>query len=252
MNYPDRNELVICKIEKIMPYGASVILEEYQGVKGFVPLSQIAARWVKNIRNFVKVDQIKVGKVVYINLEKQQVDLSFAKVSDMQENQKLNEWRQTKRVHQLIGILAKDMNKNEDLVWDSIVTPILETYNSVYDAFKDIAIYGKDYVKSIPSEYRDALYGIVTKNIVIHEKEISEHIRLLTKDSQGILKIKKYFESMPADNTITTSLTYIGNGKYLLKAKAMDYKKIEKSLERINEYLTKEGKKFDEFELKRL
>lgn len=252
MAYPERNELVVCKIEKIMPYGASVILEEYQDVKGFVPLSQIAARWVKNIRNFIKVDQIKVGKVVYINFEKGQVDLSFAKVSDMQENQKLNEWRQTKRVNQLIGLVAKDMNRNPDSVWDSIVNPILEKYNSVYDAFKDIAIYGKDHVLSIPEDYREPLYNIVSKNIVIHEKEISEQIKLLTKDPKGILRIKSYFDNMPKDKSISVNLSYIGNGKYLIKAKAIDYKKIEKSLDKINEYLTKEGKKFDEFELKRL
>ncbi len=251
MNYPDKYEYVICKVDRIMPYGVNVILEEYEGIIGYVPLSQVAPRWIKNIRNFVKVGQIKVGKVTHINTEKQQVDISFAVVTDTQENQKLNEWRQTKRVQQLINLLAKDINKDPDALWDSIVNPILEKYDSVYDAFKDMIIYGQEYVTIIPKELRAPLYNILKNNIVIHERELSEEIKISTNDPNGIDKIKTLFSGIPEDKELETNITYIGNGKYLIKLKAIDYKKIEKYLTKINDYLNKEGKKFDVFEIKR-
>lgn len=250
--YPDRGEHVICKVDKIMPYGVNVSFEEYEGIIGFVPLSQVAPRWIKNIRNFVKQGQIKVGKVLYINTEKQQVDISFAVVSDTQERQKLNEWRQTKRVQQLIALLAKEIKKDPDTVWDSIVNPILEKYDSVYAAFKDIAIYGEDHIPEIAKDLRNPLYEIIKNNIVIHEKEINEEIKLTTNDPNGIEKLKTVFANIPKEKDLNAIITYIGNGKYLIKLKAIDYKKIEKQLTKINEYLTKEGKKFDAFEIKRL
>ena len=250
MNYPNRQEFVICKVERIMPYGVNVSLEEYD-VKGFVPLSQVASRWVKNIRNFVKMGQIRVGKVLYINQQKQQVDISFAAVSDMQENQKLNEWRQSKRVNQLLGILAKDVEKDVDDIWEEIITPILENYNSAYEAFKDMIIYGKDYVKEVPEVYREKLHKILKDNIVIHEKEINEEINLASNNVDGLEMIKKIFKNVPKDKEVELNTTYIGNGKYLIKTKAMDYKKIEKYLTTVNDYLQKEGKKFDTFGIKR-
>jgi len=252
MNYPNRNELVICKIDRIMDYGANVVFEEYPGIRGYVPLNQVAPRWIKNIRNFLKVGQIKVGKVLYINEQKQQVDISFSIVSDATENQKLNEWRQTKRVHQLIGLLAKETNKDPDLLWDSIVVPILESYNSVYDAFKDMIIYGKDSIKEVPQELREDLYNIIKKNIVIAEKELAEQIKVTTNDPNGLEKIKVLFSNIPQEDKVETHLSYIGNGKYLLKTKARDYKKIEKYLDSVNVFLNKESKKFDAFEIKRL
>jgi len=235
-----------------MPYGVNVILEEYEGVNGYVPLSQVAPRWIKNIRNFVKVGQIKVGKVLYINNEKQQVDISFAVVTSAQETQKLNEWRQTKRVQQLIGLLAKEIKKDPEVLWDSIVNPVLEKYDSVYAAFKDLAIYGEDYIQELPKDLRKPLYEIIKNNVVIHEKELSEEVKLTTNDSNGVDKIKQVFAGIPKDKELSANITYIGNGKYLIKIRAIDYKKIEKYLILINDYLTKEGKKFDAFEIKRL
>jgi len=171
---PRRQELVICTIKKIMPYGAEVEFEEYKNIKGFVPLSQVAQKWIKNIRNVIKINQIKVAKVIYINYQKNQVDVSFSRVSPSQEKKKINEWKTTKRVQQLLNVLAKELNEDVDNLWDIIVEPVLEKYNSVYDAFQDIATYGKDYVNEVPEKYREHLYKILKKSIKI--KDINNQI----------------------------------------------------------------------------
>ena len=252
VEFPDKRELVICKVKKIFPYGAIVFLEEYPGVEGFVPLSQVSSKWVKNIRNFIKVGQIKVGRVSYVQRDKNQVNVSFANVSENDEKQKLSEWRQTKRVQQLLGLLAKKYNKDPDALWDEIVDPILETYNSVFDAFKDIILNGPDYIKEIPKQYRKDLYDILKKNIVIKEKALRAEVLVESQEPNGLYVIKDLFAEIPKSKEVKVDITYEGGGKYLITAKAKDYKIIEKYLSLLNDYFSKKKKKFVELDYKRV
>lgn len=251
-NMPVKDEFVICTVEKIFDYGVEVKLEEYPNQKGFVPLGQVAARWVKNIRNFVKTGQLRVAKVIYLNFEKNQINLSFAMVQKQTEDAKLSEWRQTKRVQQLLTLVAQDLNKTLDDIWDKITNPILNKYDSVYEAFQEIKRYGKDYIQEIPKEYRDALFKVVDKNISINDKIISEHIKIEITKENGLESIKEGFKKIVNESGITVAKTYVGNGTYLIKAEAKDYKMIEKYLTKINEELTKYFSKLGTIEIKRL
>jgi len=249
-NMPEKDEFVICTVEKIFDYGVEVRLEEYNQ-KGFVPLSQIAARWVKNIRNFVKTNQIRVAKVIYLNYEKNQVNLSFAMVQKQMEEAKLSEWRQTKRVQQLLGLVAQELKKNPDEVWDKITLPILNKYNSVYEAFQEIKRYGKDYIEEIPKEYRDELFKVIDKNISITNKTISEKVKIEISKENGLELIKEGFSKIPEEKGIKINLIYVGKGTYSIKAEAKDYKMIEKYLSVLNETLTKFFSKIGKIEIKR-
>ncbi|PIU21998.1 MAG: hypothetical protein COT14_03305 [Candidatus Diapherotrites archaeon CG08_land_8_20_14_0_20_30_16] len=248
---PERDEFVVCTVEKIFDYGVEVRLEEYTDQKGFIPLSQIAARWVKNIRNFVKMGQIRVAKVIYINREKNQINLSFAMVQKQTEESKLSEWRQTKRVQQLLGVVAQELNKNLDDVWDKITGPILNKYDSVYEAFQEIKRYGKDFIPEIPKEYQDALFKVIDKNITLSDKIISEKIKIEVLKENGLALIKDGFKKVCKEKEISANVTYIGNGTYFVKAQARDYKMIEKYLAKVNDILTNHFSKIGTIEIKR-
>ena len=106
MEYPDRNELVVVKVTQILDYGVFAELLEYDNAKGFIHISNVSSSWVKNIRNVVKSNQVRVAKVLNIDTEKRQIDLSFARVSPQREKQKLAEFKQVNREENLIQILA--------------------------------------------------------------------------------------------------------------------------------------------------
>lgn len=250
-NIPERNELVVCTITKIMDYGVEVNLEEYNNVQGFVPLSQVAARWIKNIRNFVKMGQIRVGKVIYINYEKNQINLSFSAVQRGAEEQKMSEWRQTKRVQQLLNIVAQDTKKTVDEIWDKIANNILTKYNSVYEGFQEIKRYGKDYITEIPENLREPLFKVIEKNITITDKFIVEHVKVETLAENGIEKIKEGFAKIPKDKGLEVKVSYLGNGTIYIKATSIDYKTIEKYLTKTNSILTEYFSKIGKIEITR-
>ncbi|MEM4326555.1 MAG: S1 RNA-binding domain-containing protein [Candidatus Diapherotrites archaeon] len=93
---PEQGEIVIGKITKVLDYGVFLELLEYEGVQGFVHISNVSSSWIKNIRNFVKEGQIRAGKVIAIDEKKNQIDISFTKVPPNAQREKIEEYRQTK------------------------------------------------------------------------------------------------------------------------------------------------------------
>ena len=71
--WPEVGELVLCTTSKVIQQGAFVKLDEYKGKEGFIHLSEIASKWVKNIRNFVKEDQKIVARVLRLNIKTNQI-----------------------------------------------------------------------------------------------------------------------------------------------------------------------------------
>jgi len=239
-----RGEFLICKIDKIHPYGVTVSLEEYPGVQGFVPLAQIANRWIKNIRNFVRVGQLKVGIVLSVNMDRGQVDISFSRVNVTEERKKMGAWRETKRAIQLLNLLSKETKVDSEKLWDEIVPPILEKYDSVTDAFKDIIEGGQEAVKAVPEKYRTALYAVLSRNMAVTRKEVFETLDLKLITGSGLIEIKELFKNIPTTKDVEQHVSYLGGGKYQIKFTANNYKKIEKLLKEVNDYLVnKVGKK---------
>ena len=92
MDIPERDELVVVKVVKVLDYGVFVELLEFNNMKGFIHISNVSSSWVKNIRNLVKMNQVRVAKVVNINEERDQIDLSFARVSPQIDKQKSSQY----------------------------------------------------------------------------------------------------------------------------------------------------------------
>ena len=57
---PEQGEIVIATITKVMEHGAYVSLDEYDGLQGFLHVSEIAPGWIRSVGKFVKKGEKKV------------------------------------------------------------------------------------------------------------------------------------------------------------------------------------------------
>ena len=88
---PERGEIVLTTITKIMDHGAYVTLDEYDGLQGFLHISEIAPGWIRSISRFVKNGEKKVLLVKRVGGERSDIDLSLKQVSIDQKKKKLLE-----------------------------------------------------------------------------------------------------------------------------------------------------------------
>ncbi len=238
VDYPKISDVVICKITKINDYGVFVSLLEYDNIEAFVHVSQVSSTWVKNIHNHVKLNQIRAGKVLHIDTYKNQIDLSFNRVTSAEEKRKISDYRLFKRAQSLLSAVAKELSLSEDEVWRDVAEPILEKDASLYTGFVNILKYGIKYYPEINKKYETKLLDILNKSISVKDKKITGILEISNSSENGIEIIKKALSKVISENQ-ETQIIYVASGKYEFSVTAKDYKLASKKINEIVSVLEK-------------
>ena len=227
MDFPSRDDFVVVKITQILDYGVFVELLEYKNARGFVHISNVASSWVKNIRNFVKMNQVRVAKVLNVDLERRQIDLAFAGVNPMRERTVLNQFKQINREQKLIEILSKETKKPFEEVWASVVDPLTAEHGSLFEAFEKIAL-GYDPSPVLAKEWVAPVKDLVEKNIVVSKKEITGKLKLSSTASNGLNLIKDVLSDAEGGKGCVVS--YAGGGSFNVSCTGLTFKEADKVL----------------------
>jgi translation initiation factor 2 subunit 1 len=240
MEYPERDELVVVQITQILDYGVFVELLEYNNARGFVHISNVSSSWVKNIRMFVKANQVRVAKVLNIDTVKKQIDLSFAGVSPQREKQKLSDFKQVNREEKLIHLLAKQENKKFDDVWNEVANPLIEEYDSLYVALEKVAL-GEDIEKFVGKAWIKPIQLLVEKNVVVSKKVLKGTLKLSSLESNGLNDVKKLLSEIKKFKGC--SISYGGAGTYIISFESSTFKEAEKEMRKAITVAEKDAKK---------
>jgi len=238
VDFPEQGEIVIGKITKVLNYGVFMDLIEYEGLQGFVHISNVSSSWVKNIRNFVKEGQVRAGKVTNVDVEKKQVDVSLTKVSANLQRAKIEEYKQAKRTHKLMELFAKTIKTDFDLVWETIAEPLLEKHDSLYEAFQEILLQGDSTIPEMPKPWVVHFKEMLEKNFELPEKTVKGKISISVPGANGVEFIKKALLAGQKKGGKKVEIIYEGSGKYLIKAPSTDYKSAEKLLKTVSDEIS--------------
>ncbi len=229
---PEQGEIVLATVTKIMDHGAYVTLDEYDDLQGFLHVSEIAPGWIRSVNRFVKEGEKKVLLVKKVNPQRGDIDLSLKQISKDQKKQKLKEVKKFEKGKTLLqNVQEKAKLSDEDV--ERLEDSIFSKYDSVYDAFIEIARNGIQSVKElkIPKKTATVIEEICSK-IKLPSVEIRGIMEITNSKSDGIEVIKKVLlEELKKDSTI--DITYLGAPKYRLSITSEDFKSAEKSLKPI-------------------
>lgn len=231
---PEEGELVIIRIKKILPYGAFCSLEEYPGKEGFVHISEVASRWIKNIHEFLSEGKTDVAKVINIDKQKGQIDLSLKQITETEKKIKLNFVRKDKRANKLIDQIGKQTNLKEKEI-EGIKDILRNNFEDLYGALEEISTDGKEALKDIklPKKFEDMLIT-VSKNAIKQSKAVIKGVLNVTVyEPEGVEIIKKTLGKLKAPKDTKIEVLYMGAPKYEIKIEAEDYKIAESTLEKL-------------------
>ena len=231
---PEQGEIVMATITKLMDHGAYATLDEYQNIQGFLHISEIAPGWIRAVNRFVREGEKKVLLVKKVIPQRGDIDLSLKQVSKDQQKQKLKEVKKYEKGKTLLQNL-KDNAKLTDKEIEKFEDIIFGKYESVFDAFIDIARNGIDSVNELKlsKKISKPLEEICSK-IKLPSVEIRGIMEITNVNSNGIEIIKKnLLEILKKDSKI--DITYLGAPKYRLSIIAEDFKTAEKILKPIVE-----------------
>ena len=248
-DYPDPNELVVCRIKGIKNYGVFVDLQEYNK-EGFVHISNVASGWIKNIRSHVSEGQIRVGQVVRVDKGKNLIDISFRKVSTNQEKRKMSEYKRAKRANKLFERAAQQLKEDPAVSFKKIAVPLKDEFGDLFSAFEAMSAHGADAINGIkmPKKWAELLVSLAEENISPPKVNITGTLKIRAYTPDGINSIKALLKKLEKPNL---HISYVSAPNYKVSVTAADYPDAEKALKKAIQLAEKEFKKIGDISFER-
>jgi len=229
--FPEKDELVLAVVRKILPYGAFCVLPEYNNREAFLHVSEVAPRWIKNIHEFISEGQRHVAKVHRIDREKNQVDISLKRVSEEEKKNKLTQVSFEKRAQKLLEVAITGTKTKAG--FEEVKKRIEDEYGDLYSCLKEASEQGEAAFEGIdiPKALKTELVDVAKKNIKKQVVTVGGIVKLTCYGGDGVGKIKELFSLCPEE----VSVVYLGAPKYKLSIVSEDYKSGEKKLSSVVE-----------------
>lgn len=241
--YPDVGDLVIATVRRIVNYGAYVSLDEYNSKEGLIHTSELSTTWVRNIRDYAREGQKAVLKVLRINPERAQIDLSLRRVTGREKKDKLLQWKMDKKSDAILKTANDKMNLNPEQL-EEMKDTILKKFNSVYEALEESVFEGDSVFTKlgISLEFAETLTEVANSKIKLEKVKVRGIVELTSLQPDGLdviknslLKAKRVKKPRRAEIKIYT----IGAPKYRIEVSMNEYSQADEILSRaINEALT--------------
>lgn len=228
---PETGEIVIATITKVSDHGAYVTLDEYNNVQGFLHVSEIAPGWVRSVGKFVKEGEKKVLLVKKVRSDRNEIDLSLKQISKDQKKKKLLEVKRYEKGKTILQNV-KDAGKISDKEIENLEESILSKYDSIYDAFLDVARKGIDTLNDLKlSKKATTAIHDVSSKIRLPSVEIRGILEITSTKPDGVEIIKKTLGDVTNESGDSKiEITYVGAPKYRISVSSTDFKSAEKIL----------------------
>ncbi len=241
--FPEDSELVLCTVTSVQHHSVFAILEEY-GINGMIHISEVSPGRIRNIRDFVKEGKVVVCKVLRINQDRGQVDLSLRRVTEAQKRSKINEIKQQQKAEKIIEIIATKQKKDPKKFFELISEKILKEYPSVFSCFSDVAEDKVELLKlGLDKETAAELTAAIKLRIKPAEVAIKGDLKLVSYSPEGVSIIKAALKKVSDSGA---EVSYVRAGKYRVIVRAANYKIAEQIIDRatqdaINHVLASDG-----------
>lgn len=222
---PEQGEIVICTVTKILYHSVFAKLDEYKNIDGMIHISEISPGRIRNIRDYVKEGKRIVCKVLKVNPEKKQIDLSIRRVNTTQRINKNAEYKQEQKAEKLLEYIGKQLDKNLETMYNEVGFKIIEEHGSIHEGFQKFVL-DDELVEDLKldKKTKETLIKIIKDKIKPPEVEISGVLTLTLEAPNGVETIKKVLIKAQKGEI---KITYLGAPKYKVSVKASDYKTAE-------------------------
>ncbi len=232
--FPEEGELVVGTVSKVQNFGAFITLEEYPGKEGFCHIREVASGWVKRIGDHVRVQQRVVCKVQGVNSSKGHIDLSLKSVNDHQRRETIQAWKNEQKADKLVEMFAEKRGTTPDALLKEIGPSLLKVWESVYDAFQEVAEYGPGVFaeEGIEGDWIPEFAEFAKENIQIQYVDVHGFVNVMTTASDGVKLVQAALtEAQKSEfDDVKIKVAYKGAPWYRIEVQAPDYKIAEDHL----------------------
>lgn len=232
--FPEVGDFVVATVTRVVDYGAYVKLDEYDDTEGLVHISEVSSTWVRNIRDHVRQGQKTVLKVLRVDPQRGQVDVSLRRVTGREKSEKMLEWKREKKADAILQTAAEKLAADEAGIL-KIRDVIMEKYDTLYSAFEEALEDGEEaFMKmGLDESWAKALTETARSKIRVEAAKVKATIELTCMKPEGIEAIKAALVSakkVRKGKGVEVKAYAIGSPRYRVEVTAKDYAQAEKVL----------------------
>ena len=257
--FPREGSFVIAKVTEVENQYVYVDLIDFEGLdsedfaRGMIHISEISSRWIKNIRNYVRIGQRAVMRVLRVDVDKGHVDLSLRRVNSAQRENRMKEWKYALKFENLLQFLieTEDINLTLDEAYELIGFPILDFFETYQEAIENLKENGDEILSSIngiSDNIKKIFLKIVNENVSISTVSISGKVKLSFYTENGVEHIKESLtealQIIKPRQTRNININYIAAPYYRLEIVSKDYLDAENILSDALEIIEQKAEKY--------
>jgi translation initiation factor 2 subunit 1 len=233
--WPDAGELVVGDVDEIADFGVFVDLEEYEDKRGLVHKSEVASGWIKDVTDHVSTGERVVAKVVEVDEDSRQIDLSLKAVNDHQRTETIQRWKNDRKAETWLELAFGE--ELDDDVYTAVANAFLEAFGSLYDGFEEAAIHGEEALAEtdLDEEWIEAIVETARENVSVPYVTVTGYVDLRSPAADGVEDVKSALAAATGNgevpDEIEIDVAYVGAPEYRIRVRAPDYKRAEDALE---------------------
>ncbi len=258
--FPREGEFVVAKVTEVQHQYVYVNLIDYEGLdhessaRGMIHISEISSRWIKNIRNYVRIGQRVVLRVLRVDVDKGHVDLSLRRVNSAQKENRIKQWKYALKFENLLQFLieTEGVNMTLDEAYELIGFPVLDLYDTHQEAVEALKENGDEILSDLEGmtdEIKTNLLKIIAENVSISTVSISGKVKLSFTSENGIEHIKESLmdalKVIEQRKTRNININYIAAPFYRLEVVSKDYLDAENILSDALEVIENKTNKYE-------
>jgi translation initiation factor 2 subunit 1 len=223
--WPEFGELVIATIEKVMDYGAYAKLDEYNK-QGLLHISEISNARIRRIRDYVRENQKMVLKVIRVDIEKGQINLSLRRVTKRERIEKNKSWKKERKGEALLNEVAEKAGV------------ILEEKYGLYEGLEKVVKEGIEVLTEleIPEDLAKVIAQVAKERIRIKMVKVKGVIEVRCMQPNGVKCIQDaFFEAKKLYKAKDAKIEFyvIAAPRYNVEVSADNWKRVEELFEKV-------------------
>ena len=236
--FPEEGEIVFCTVTKIQYHAITVQLDEYDK-PGLIPISEVSPGRIRNIRDYVQEGKKIVCKVIKVDQERHQIDVSLRRANESQKRAKADAIKQEQKAEKIIIGLAEKKKVGHEELYRKIALPILKHHDWVFEAFNDLVEKSEPLEKlGVEKGLAEELEAVVKEKIKPKQVSIVEKADFKSYADNGLELMKESFEKAREIDP-ALQIAYLGGGTYRMLFTAREYKEAEASIGKVHEAMEK-------------